>query len=111
MKIGFYCYLPADILTNVLQECSKRLNLIGCHGNKKRHFFAEANVMKILQSFGFILLIASEKMMFAYFFVNSAFSFSLLLCFLCYGNLKFPLTYNGKIENWPLLLHHWKKYL
>ena len=25
--------------------------------------------------------------------------------FRCYGNLKFPLTYNGESENWPLLLH------
>ena len=24
----------------------------------------------------------------------------------CYGNLKFPLTYNGKSENWYLLLSH-----
>ena len=23
-----------------------------------------------------------------------------------YGNLKFPLTYNGKSENWDLLLSH-----
>ena len=30
----------------------------------------------------------------------------LLLCFHCYSNLKFPLTYNGKSENWPLLLSH-----
>ena len=26
--------------------------------------------------------------------------------FRCYGNLKFPLTYNGKSENWYLLLSH-----
>ena len=29
-----------------------------------------------------------------------------LLCFCCYGNLMFPLTYNGKSENWPLSLSH-----
>ena len=28
------------------------------------------------------------------------------MCFRCYGNLKFPLTYNGKSENWHLLLTH-----
>ena len=28
------------------------------------------------------------------------------LCFHCYGNLKFPLAYNGKSENWHLLLPH-----
>ena len=50
MKIGIYCYLTADILTNVLQKCflsgpplnisflSKPLNLIGCHGNQKAKF-------------------------------------------------------------------------
>ena len=26
--------------------------------------------------------------------------------FRCYGNLNFPLTYNGKSENWALLLAH-----
>ena len=33
----------------------------------------------------------------------------LLLLFVCFGfydNLKFPLTYNGKNENWHLLLSH-----
>ena len=30
----------------------------------------------------------------------------LLMYFRCYGNLKFPLTYNGKSENWLLLLSH-----
>ena len=32
------------------------------------------------------------------------FLFSLLVHFRCYGNLKFPLTYNGESEKWPLLL-------
>ena len=26
----------------------------------------------------------------------------------CYGNFKFPLSYNGKSENWDLLLSHCK---
>ena len=30
----------------------------------------------------------------------------LFLCFRCYGNLKFPLTYNGKSDKWPILLSH-----
>ena len=29
-----------------------------------------------------------------------------LICFRCYGNLQFPLTYNGKSENRHLLLSH-----
>ena len=28
------------------------------------------------------------------------------MCFRCYSNLKFPLTYNGKSENWHLLPFH-----
>ena len=32
--------------------------------------------------------------------------FPLLRHFGCYGNLKFSLTYNGKSENWHLLLSH-----
>ena len=32
----------------------------------------------------------------------------LLMCFRCYGNLKFRLTYNGKSERRPLLLSHCK---
>ena len=30
----------------------------------------------------------------------------LLMCFHCYDNLKFPLTYNGKSKSRPLLLTH-----
>ena len=30
----------------------------------------------------------------------------LLIYFGCYGNFKFPLTCNGKNENWHLLLSH-----
>ena len=30
----------------------------------------------------------------------------LLMRLRCYGNLKFSLIYNGKSENWPLLLCH-----
>ena len=29
-----------------------------------------------------------------------------LLYFRYFGNFKFPLTYNGKSENWHLLLSH-----
>ena len=49
MKIGIYCYFIADILTKLLQKSLsgplpnisfvlKRLNLIGCHGNRKTNF-------------------------------------------------------------------------
>ena len=32
----------------------------------------------------------------------------LLMCFRYYGNLKFPLTYNGKSKSRPLLLSDWR---
>ena len=50
VEIGIYCYLTADVLTQVLQKrslssplqniwiLSKVLNLIGCHGNWKAKF-------------------------------------------------------------------------
>ena len=59
-KIGLYCYLTADILTNVLQKCSlsspllnisflsNPLNLICCHGNQKAKFAKEK--FKIISS-------------------------------------------------------------
>ena len=36
----------------------------------------------------------------------SSFLLPLLMCFCCYGNLKFPLACSGKNENWHLLLSH-----
>ena len=56
VKVGLYCYLTADILTQALQKCllsgnllnisflSKPLNLIGCNGNYKAKF--EKNIEK-----------------------------------------------------------------
>ena len=32
------------------------------------------------------------------------FALPLLMYFFCFGNLTFPLAYNGKNENWHLLL-------
>ena len=36
------------------------------------------------------------------------FLLSLLICFRCHDNLKFPLTYDEKSENLPLFLSHCK---
>ena len=38
--------------------------------------------------------------------IKILFLLPLLKYFGCYGNLKIPLTYNGKNENWHLLLFH-----
>ena len=63
---------------------SKPLNLIGCYANRKAKF-PKNNIQKPLQKQCFILL--------------------LVVCLHCCGNLKFPLAYNGKRENWYLLLY------
>ena len=39
-------------------------------------------------------------------YIHILFLLPLLMHFGCYGNLKFPLTYNGKNANWDLLLSH-----
>ena len=98
--IGIYCYLIADILRNVLQNVSFRslpntlfqsepLNLIGCHGNWK------VNVIK-----KYLKIISSEAIRgkswnLAAMFITVA-STKRLMYVVCYGNLNFPLAYNGK---------------
>ena len=60
--------------------------LLRSHNGDKAETFAEV-----------FITLASTKI---------AFLLPLLMYFRCYGNLKFPLTYNGKSENWLLLLSH-----
>ena len=79
VKIGPYFYLTTDILTKVLQKCS--LSRLNWHGH-----ILKIAILVPLQKWHFLL--------------------TLLVCFRCYGNLKFPLAYNGKSENCPLLLSH-----
>ena len=62
MEIGIYCYLTADIVTEVLKKCSlsiplptiwilsKLLNLIGCHGNRKAKFAKKYKKNHLLRS-------------------------------------------------------------
>ena len=119
VKIGFYCYVTADILTTkILQKCSlsnplpnisflsKPLNLIGCHGNQKAKF--EKKYKKIIYSEAIrgIKLKVCRDVHNISLYKNDVFLLPVLMYFRCYGNLKFPLTYNGKSENWHLLLSH-----
>ena len=122
VKVGIYCYLTADVLTEVLQKwplssplpdiliLSKPLNLIGSHGSRKAKFAKKKN-KKIISSEairGIKLKLCRKVHNISLY--KMAFLLSLLISFCCYGKLKFPLTYNGKIvyngkiENWPLLL-------
>ena len=61
IKVGSYCYLIADIFTELLQGCSmnspllnihasflsKPLNLICCHGNSKAKYYENGKISKI----------------------------------------------------------------
>ena len=116
VKFGLYCYLTADILTRVLQKSSLNsplpnilflsipLNLFGCHGNRNAKF-----PLKIISSEAIrgiklklcrnVCLISLYKNDFVYCCWSD-------MCFHCYGKFKFPFAYNGKMENWPLLLSH-----
>ena len=117
VKINLYCYITADILTNNLRPrvvlyqayhfCPNLWIWLVAMATKKLNL--KNNIKKsstcTLKAFGdkaetfaeMFITLASTKMVFL---------LSLLMCFRCYGNLKFPLTYNGKIENWHLLLSH-----
>ena len=84
VKIGLYCYLTADILTKVLQKCSLSSPL--------------ANISFLSNPLNLISCHGNQK--------ACVFLLLLLMYFCCYGNLNFPLTYNGKSENWHLLRFH-----
>ena len=116
VKVGLYCYLIADILIKILQRCSLSsplpniwilsilLNLIGCHGNQKDKFakkYSKINSPEAIRwiSWNFaemFITLAATKTVF--------FFLPLLMCFPCYGNLKFPWTSNKKSESRSLLL-------
>ena len=122
VEVGLYCYRIADVLTKVLRRCSlssplpniwnlsKALNLIGCHGNQKDKFAEKYS--KIISSEAIwrmkLKLCRNVHNISLYkkcvFYCHCHCS----LCFRCYGNLKFPLTYNEKSESTSrsLLLCH-----
>ena len=100
MKIGFYCYLIADILTEVLQKYSLSgplqnipfmllpLNLVGYHGTEKN---SRINSLEAVWGIKLKLCrIVSNISLY-----KSIVLLPLLEHFGCYGNLKFPLTYRG----------------
>ena len=120
VEIGIYCYLTADILTKVLQKCtlssllsiiitiwilSKPLNLIGFHGNRNVKFPKNIQKTSPLKLYGGWSWNFAE-MFKTWAFTKNMFLLPLLMCLRCYGNLKFPLTLNGKRESRPLLLPH-----
>ena len=113
MKTGIYCYLTVDILTKLLQKCflngplpnipffccnfliwlvTMATNRGNLHQKKSKNISSEGVWgMKLCRNVSNISL------------KKNCFLFPLLKHVGCYGNLKFPLTYNGKNENWGLL--------
>ena len=98
------CFLSSPL--GFIWILSKSLDLLGCHGNINGKF--SKKLFKIFSS----EIIGGEggwNWNLAYIFLTLAskwimFLLSLHMCFHCYGNLKFPWTYNGKSENWHLFL-------
>ena len=114
MKIVIYCYVTADILTDDLQKCSliisplpnisflsKCLTLNGCHGNQKAKFCEKILKNHLLRSpkgdSEMFITLASTKL-----------AFFCCRCSCVFIAMAAPFTYNGKSENWHLLLSHCK---
>ena len=119
--VGLYFYLTADILTKVFQKCSLSSPLPNIWICPNCWIWLVAMATKRIISRKDIKIISSEAIrgmklklcrsvhnislykLFSFCFV---FLLPLLVCFLCYGSLKFPLTYNKKSESRSLLLSH-----
>ena len=111
VEIGNFCCLTGDIYNFFQQKCflssplqfmwilSKSLNLIGCHGNIKGTFFSSEAIRGIK-------LKPSIHVHDISLYINCVFYLWLPTWFHCYGNLNFPLTYNGKSGNWHLFLFY-----
>ena len=118
MKNGIYRYLTAGILTNVLQKyslssplpkiscLSKPHNLIDCHGNQEAKFAKKYSEIFSSEALRGMKLNLCRNVHNISLYKKDAFLLLLFMRFHCYGNLKFPLTYKGESENWPLLLCH-----
>ena len=110
VKIGLYCYLTADILTNSLQKCSLNspmpnilflsipLDLIGCHGYRKAKFLLKKKIISSEAISGIKLKLCRNVCKIIFYKKNFVYCCWSDMCF------QFSLAYNGKRENWPLLL-------
>ena len=76
------------------------MNLIGCHSNRKAKFAGKITTSDAIRGMKLKLCRNIHSISLYKHYVL----LTLLMCFRCYGNLKFPLTCNGKNENWHSLL-------
>ena len=91
-------------LTNIW-ILSKPLHLIGCHGNRKDKFAKKYSKLISPEAImGVQLKLCRNLHNISRY--KTCLLLLLLMCFRCYGNLKFPLTYNEKSESRSLLLSH-----
>ena len=89
----------------VIWILSKSLNLIGCHGNIKGKFSKKYSKIDSSEAVWGIKLKLCRIVSNNSLYKNTVFLLLLLKHFGCYDNLKIPLTYNGKTENWDLLCY------
>ena len=96
-------------LTEVLHQTyiflSNPLNLIGCHGNRKAKFAKKYSKIISTEAIRGMKL-KLWRPVYNISLYKNIFLLPLLMYFRYNDNLKFPLTYNGNIENWHLLLFH-----
>ena len=123
VKTGLYYYLTADILTKVLQKCSfsspltcisffsNPLSLIGCHGDQKAKLANNIKKSSISSEAIRGIKLKLCRTVHNISLYNCVILLPLLMYFCCYDNLKCPLAYNGKSENWHLLLFHCKYFV
>ena len=116
VESGNFCCLTAEIKIFFLQKCflnsplgfiwilSKSLNVIGCHGNIKGKFSKKYSKIFSSEAIRGMKLKVSIRVDGISLNINCVFLLSLPMWFRCYGNLKFPQTYNGKSGNWHLFL-------
>ena len=116
MKVCLHFYLTAAVLTKVLQKCSlssplpkiwilsKPLNLIGRHGNRNAKFVEKKSKPVSSKTISGMKLELCRNVHNISLY-KIIFLLLLLICLHCYGNLKFPLSYNGKNETCHSLLN------
>ena len=99
VEIGIYCYLTADTLTKkcslssplpTIWILSKRLNLFGCYGNQKAKFAKKYSKTISSESLRGLKLKLCRNVHNISLYKTFFILLPLLMCFHCYGNLKFP---------------------
>ena len=120
VEIGIYFCVTADILTkfyrNVLGEvlyqtyefCPNRWFLLVTMTTEMLNFRNKYSKILFSEAIKGMKLKLCINVYDISLYINCFFLLLLLLCFRCYGKLKFPYIYNGKREGRPLLLSDYR---